>query len=99
MIKSPILCEHANEVPNVCRCPGGCYCKSNTCRGYKMGKYILDRNALKKVDDSDDSEMITISRKDLDVIRIVTHKLLCDSEEVYDRISDILDNLDRKNNK
>jgi len=24
-------CEHANEVPHICPCSSGCYCKSNTC--------------------------------------------------------------------
>ncbi len=29
----PALCDHANEVPTVCPCPSGCYCKAHTCRG------------------------------------------------------------------
>lgn len=28
---SPVLCEHANEVPHRCPCPPNCYCKTNTC--------------------------------------------------------------------
>jgi hypothetical protein len=30
--KSPMLCNHANECPNVCPCKNDCYCKSNSCR-------------------------------------------------------------------
>lgn len=28
---NPVLCEHANEVPNQCACDAECYCKGNTC--------------------------------------------------------------------
>jgi hypothetical protein len=28
---SPLLCEHANEVPSRCPCADDCYCRSNTC--------------------------------------------------------------------
>ena len=30
---SVLGCEHANEVPNICKCPENCYCKKkgNTC--------------------------------------------------------------------
>lgn len=31
--KSPIFCEHANEVPQACPCPPDCYCKDPTCKG------------------------------------------------------------------
>ena len=27
----PLLCEHANECPNVCPCEAGCYCRTRTC--------------------------------------------------------------------
>lgn len=30
--KSAVLCDHANEVPAVCKCPSDCYCKSHTCK-------------------------------------------------------------------
>ena len=30
--KEPWSCEHANEVPSMCPCPPGCYCKENSCR-------------------------------------------------------------------
>lgn len=30
-LPSPLNCTHANEVPNVCKCPEDCYCKKNTC--------------------------------------------------------------------
>jgi hypothetical protein len=33
--KSPILCDHANEVPNTCTCDEDCYCKSHTCKTMK----------------------------------------------------------------
>lgn len=28
-----MYCEHANEVPMSCQCPGNCYCQQHTCRG------------------------------------------------------------------
>lgn len=31
--RSPMYCEHANEVPMVCPCDDDCYCKSHTCKG------------------------------------------------------------------
>ena len=34
--KSSILCEHANEVPTICKCKSNCYCKSHTCKADKM---------------------------------------------------------------
>ncbi|MCH7604978.1 hypothetical protein IID24_03250 [Patescibacteria group bacterium] len=30
-MNSPILCGHANEVPNTCPCPEDCYCRVNAC--------------------------------------------------------------------
>lgn len=30
--RSPIGCNHANEVPSVCGCDIDCYCKLNTCK-------------------------------------------------------------------
>ena len=30
--KSGILCEHANEMSNNCRCDKDCYCKQHSCR-------------------------------------------------------------------
>lgn len=30
--KSAILCEHANEMPNVCPCDADCYCKAHSCK-------------------------------------------------------------------
>lgn len=30
-IDSPLYCEHTNEVPCVCPCPGYCYCKPRSC--------------------------------------------------------------------
>jgi len=30
--KSPLYCEHANEVPQTCPCPPDCYCKDHTCK-------------------------------------------------------------------
>lgn len=30
--QSAMTCEHANEVPAVCPCSEGCYCKANTCK-------------------------------------------------------------------
>ena len=27
-----MLCDHANEVPAVCKCKSDCYCKTHTCR-------------------------------------------------------------------
>lgn len=32
MKKSPVFCEHANEVPNKCNCKSSCYCKKHSCR-------------------------------------------------------------------
>jgi hypothetical protein len=29
---SPLLCEHANEVPAACPCPPGCYCRTRSCK-------------------------------------------------------------------
>lgn len=29
---SPLLCEHANEMPAACPCPSDCYCKAHSCR-------------------------------------------------------------------
>lgn len=34
---SAMHCEHANEVPFMCPCPGNCYCKSHTCKFKKRG--------------------------------------------------------------
>ncbi len=31
-IPSAMLCDHANEVPAVCKCNSDCYCKTHTCR-------------------------------------------------------------------
>lgn len=34
MTRSPIFCEHANEVPTgPCPCDRECYCKEHTCKG------------------------------------------------------------------
>ena len=30
--RSAILCAHANEVPQSCPCPPGCYCDDHTCK-------------------------------------------------------------------
>jgi hypothetical protein len=27
-----MMCDHANEVPLLCPCDAGCYCKSHTCK-------------------------------------------------------------------
>lgn len=32
---SPMFCEHANENPNICKCPPNCYCKKYTCKNRK----------------------------------------------------------------
>ena len=32
--KSPICCNHANEVPMHCTCPSNCYCKENLCQPF-----------------------------------------------------------------
>lgn len=29
---SPVFCEHANEMPQVCPCDDLCYCKDHSCR-------------------------------------------------------------------
>lgn len=29
----PWGCEHANECPQMCPCPPGCYCSTRTCKG------------------------------------------------------------------
>ena len=29
---SPIYCEHANEMPNICPCDDLCYCKDHSCK-------------------------------------------------------------------
>jgi hypothetical protein len=29
---NPNMCEHANEVPHVCRCNHDCYCRTRTCK-------------------------------------------------------------------
>lgn len=29
--QSAMFCEHANEVPQMCPCAAGCYCKTRTC--------------------------------------------------------------------
>lgn len=31
MTRSALYCEHANEVPSVCPCDAGCYCKAHMC--------------------------------------------------------------------
>lgn len=40
----PILCEHANECPNVCPCPPDCYCKFHTCAGLALQGLIMTRS-------------------------------------------------------
>lgn len=30
-----LSCEHANEMPAICRCPPDCYCKSHSCKNRK----------------------------------------------------------------
>ena len=32
MSKSPIYCEHANEMPSPCPCKDDCYCKEHSCK-------------------------------------------------------------------
>lgn len=32
---SSVMCEHANEVPAVCKCSKHCYCKKHTCKTRK----------------------------------------------------------------
>ena len=36
-----IMCEHANEVPAVCKCDKDCYCKDHTCKKTKKIKEII----------------------------------------------------------
>lgn len=31
-VRSPVLCNHANECPRVCPCDADCYCKQTMCR-------------------------------------------------------------------
>jgi hypothetical protein len=31
-VREAIFCAHANEVPQNCKCPDDCYCKSHTCK-------------------------------------------------------------------
>ncbi len=38
MTKSPIYCNHANEVPVVCPCDDDCYCKEHTCKPRRSQK-------------------------------------------------------------
>lgn len=33
-----IMCDHANEVPHVCKCGKDCYCKKHTCKTKKSRK-------------------------------------------------------------
>ena len=30
---SAVFCEHANETPEICKCPSTCYCKTHSCLG------------------------------------------------------------------
>jgi hypothetical protein len=30
--ESPLFCEHANEMPQICRCRDTCYCQANSCQ-------------------------------------------------------------------
>ena len=36
MSKSPIFCEHANEMPAICTCDDDCYCKEHSCKQRKQ---------------------------------------------------------------
>lgn len=54
----PTICGHANEVPTLCPCPEGCYCKTRTCQMLPSGTPI-DLSP----------EIATISREELDEIR------------------------------
>jgi len=44
--KSPVFCEHANEVPVECKCKPDCYCKTYTC---KIAKKSIKKAKLKMV--------------------------------------------------
>ena len=33
---TPLYCNHANEVPNICSCSDDCYCKQNSCLKIKL---------------------------------------------------------------
>lgn len=41
---SGLLCEHANENPNVCVCPSDCYCKTRTCKNKPTLEYNHQTN-------------------------------------------------------
>ena len=36
--ETSVMCDHANEVPHVCKCGGNCYCKKHTCKTNKTEK-------------------------------------------------------------
>ena len=41
-LKSPIYCEHANEMPNICPCPPNCYCRGpeGPCGARQSSSYL-----------------------------------------------------------
>lgn len=40
-----LLCYHANEVPNRCKCPATCYCKSHTCKADALSQEWAEKEA------------------------------------------------------
>ncbi len=44
MSKSPLYCEHANEMPNECLCKNDCYCKEHSCKSKDFEKIVLCPN-------------------------------------------------------
>lgn len=45
---SPIFCEHANEVPAVCPCPEGCYCKTHSCKNRQPAEESVSIDELEE---------------------------------------------------
>ncbi len=42
--KSPIYCEHANEMPATCPCSDDCYCKEHSCKPRKIKDIPVSAN-------------------------------------------------------
>jgi len=43
---SAVMCEHANEVPQMCPCRARCYCKSHTCKPSELDKVFADARRM-----------------------------------------------------
>jgi hypothetical protein len=75
MADESMLCEHANEVPMVCRCPPDCYCRQNgSC--FDHGRLKIVPMPVKQDDTWTPRQLIAEFLADMDSGRLKPKNLL-----------------------